>query len=231
MAHESRITLSRLDPNAPLVLDTRALGRQPGSSREEVLTVPAPADLGVEMVGVPEGAAIELRLRLEAVLEGVLVTGTARAPLEGECARCLDPIASTFEADFQELFVYPDTRSGRGGGGPSPGGRHEQGADDEELHLEDDLIDLEPVLRDAVVLALPLSPLCRDDCPGLCPECGVRLADAEPDHGHAVADPRWEALRGLAGDGLAANGGPPQASPGGSGARRASDRREGKQEG
>ncbi|XVQ13165.1 YceD family protein [Spirillospora sp. CA-255316] len=202
MAHESRIPLSRLDPNAPLVLDTRALGRQPGSSREEVLRVPAPEDFGVEMVGVPEGSAIELDLRLEAVLEGVLVTGTARVPLKGECARCLDPIASTFEADFQELFVYPDTRSGGN-------------ADDDELRLEGDLIDLEPVLRDSVVLALPLSPLCRDDCPGLCPECGVRLADAEPDHGHAVADPRWEALRGLAGGGPSPDGGASGGTPSG----------------
>jgi uncharacterized protein len=184
MPHESRTPLSRLDPNAPLVLDTRALGRQPGSSREETLTVPAPEDFGVEMVGVPEGAELELDLRFEAVLEGVLITGTAWVPLEGECARCLDPIASTFEADFQELFVYPDTRSGGN-------------AEDDELRLEDDLIDLEPVLRDAVLLALPLSPLCRDDCPGLCPECGVRLADAGPDHHHDAADPRWAALQGL----------------------------------
>jgi uncharacterized protein len=184
------------------VLDTRALGRQPGSSREEVHRVPAPEDFGVEMVGVPEGAEIELDLRLEAVLEGVLVTGTARVPLKGECARCLDPIASTFEADFQELFVYPDTRSGGN-------------ADDDELRLEGDLIDLEPVLRDSVVLALPLSPLCRDDCPGLCPECGVRLADAEPDHGHAVADPRWEALRGLAGGGPSPDGGASDGTPAG----------------
>ncbi|MEU5878093.1 YceD family protein [Spirillospora sp. NPDC047279] len=184
MPHESRTTLSRLDPHAPLVLDTRALSRQPGSSREQTLSVPAPEDFGVEMVGVPEGAELELDLRFEAVLEGVLVTGTAWVPLEGECARCLDPIASTFEADFQELFVYPDTRSGGN-------------ADDDELRLEDDLIDLEPVLRDAVLLALPLSPLCRDDCPGLCTECGTRLADAGPDHHHDVADPRWAALQGF----------------------------------
>ena len=62
--------------------------------------------------------------------------------------------------------------------------------------LEGDLIDLEPVLRDAVVLALPLRPLCRDDCPGLCAECGARLAD-DPDHGHETVDPRWAALQGL----------------------------------
>jgi uncharacterized protein len=177
------------------------------------LSVPAPENFGVEMVGVPEGAAIELDLRLEAVLEGVLVTGTATVPLEGECARCLDPIASTFEADFQELFVYPDTRSGGN-------------ADDDELRLEDDLIDLEPVLRDAVLLALPLSPLCRDDCPGLCAECGARLAD-DPDHHHDVADPRWAALQDLAGDLSPA---PPEGGREGSGPR-GSDDRQGKQEG
>ncbi|GAA2162779.1 YceD family protein [Actinomadura napierensis] len=213
MPHESRIPLTRLDPNAPLVLDTRALSRQPGSSREMRLSVPAPEDFGVEMVGVPEGAAIELDLRLEAVLEGVLVTGTATVPLEGECGRCLDPIASSFEADFQELFVYPDTRSGGN-------------AEDDELRLEDDLIDLEPVLRDAVLLALPLSPLCRDDCPGLCAECGARLAD-DPDHHHDVADPRWAALQDLAGE---PSPEPPEGGRGDSGPRGSVDQ-QGKQEG
>ena len=146
--------------------------------------MPAPADLGVEMVGVPEGTDIELDLRLEAVMEGVLVSGTARAPLSGECARCLDPLTSSIEVEFQELYVYSDTRSG-------------ESAEDDERRLEGDLIDLEPVVRDAMVLALPLSPLCRDDCPGLCPDCGVRLADAEPDHHHDAVDPRWAALQGM----------------------------------
>lgn len=184
MPHESRTPLSRLNPHAPLVLDTVSLGRRPGSMRRESLTVPAPEDLGVEMVGVPGGADIELDLRLEAVMEGVLITGTTRVPLVGECARCLEPLTSSFEVEFQELFVYSDTRSGGEAG-------------EDEHRLEGDLIDLEPVLRDAVVLALPLSPLCRDDCPGLCAECGVPLAEAGPDHHHDAADPRWAALQGL----------------------------------
>ncbi|WP_018655290.1 YceD family protein [Actinomadura flavalba] len=202
------------------MLDTRALGRQPGTSRRETPRVPAPEDFGVEMVGVPAGAVIELDLRLEAVLEGVLVTGTATVPLEGECARCLDPISDTFEADFQELFVYPDTRSGGN-------------AEDDEYRLEDDLIDLEPVLRDAVLLALPLSPLCRDDCPGLCAECGVRLADAEPDHHHDVADPRWAALHELTGGDAESAPSAPASPTGGSGGPgpRGTDRRERRQEG
>jgi uncharacterized protein len=184
MPHGSRNNLTRIDPRDPFVIDTRALGRRPGSMRKDSYTVPAPADLGVEMVGVPEGTEIELDLRLEAVMEGVLVSGTARAPLSGECARCLDPLTSSIEVELQELYVYSDTRSG-------------ESAEDDERRLEGDLIDLEPVVRDAMVLALPLSPLCQDDCPGLCTDCGVRLADAEPDHHHDAVDPRWAALQGM----------------------------------
>ncbi|MBO0845073.1 MAG: DUF177 domain-containing protein [Nocardioides sp.] len=177
--------MSTLDPRAPLVLDTRELGRRPGSQREVTRTVQAPADLGIEVLAVPKGSPVELDLRLEAVMEGVLVTGTARAGLEGECARCLEPISDEIEVRFQELFVYDD-----------------QDVDpDEELEvsmLQDDLVDLEPLLREAVVLALPFQPLCQDDCPGLCPECGARLAD-DPDHAHdAPVDPRWSALAALA---------------------------------
>jgi len=184
MPHGSRKNLTRIDPRAPFVIDTYALGRRPGSMRKDSSTVPAPADLGVEMAGVPMDADIELDIRLEAVMEGVLVSGTARAPLSGECARCLEPITSSIEVDFQELYVYSDTRSG-------------ESAEDDERRLEGDLIDLEPVVRDAMVLALPLSPLCQDDCPGLCSECGVRLADAGPDHHHDAVDLRWAALQGM----------------------------------
>ncbi|WP_312863402.1 YceD family protein [Spinactinospora alkalitolerans] len=189
------MTLSRLDPRAPFVVDTRPLGRQPGSMRTHSRVVPAPDALAVGMTGVPEGSDIELDLRLEAVMEGVLVTGTARARLEGECARCLDPLADAVEVEFQELFRYPsdDDAAGRGGGAEV-----DAEAEEEDYYLEGDLLDLEPVVRDAVVLALPLSPLCREDCPGLCVECGVKLADAGPEHGHGDRiDPRWESLRKL----------------------------------
>ena len=107
--------MTSLDPRAPLVLDTRELGRRPGSQREVVITVPAPAELGIEVLSVPEGSPVELDLRLEAVMEGVLVTGTATAELEGECARCLEPIDDEIDVRFQELFVYDDDQhDGRG---------------------------------------------------------------------------------------------------------------------
>ncbi|HJQ05997.1 MAG TPA: YceD family protein [Nocardioides sp.] len=179
--------MNTLDPRAPLVLDTRELGRRPGSQTQVSRTVPAPADLGIEVLAVPEGAPVDLDLRLEAVMEGVLVTGEAQADLEGECVRCLAEIHDEIAVNFQELYVYDDSRD------------HLRGADEDEdvRVLHDDLLDLEPVLRDAVVLALPFQPLCQPDCPGLCPECGVRLAD-DPDHAHEAAiDPRWSALQGL----------------------------------
>jgi uncharacterized protein len=179
----------RLDPRAPLVLDTRELGRRPGSQRELTRTAPAPADLGIEVLGVPEGSPVELDIRLEAVVEGVLVTASARAELVGECVRCLDEIHDQVEVSFQELYLYDDS--------------HDAAGEDETegaSRLEGDLLDLEPQLRDAVVLALPFQPLCREDCPGLCPECGARLAD-DPGHEHdAAVDPRWAALQRLSQD-------------------------------
>ena len=167
------------------VFDMRSLGRQPGSFRDETRTAHAPDGLGSGLVLVPAGADVALDLRFEAVSEGVLVTGSAVAPLTGECARCLDPLTSSVEVDLQELYRYL----------PDPG---EDESDDEERFLDGDRLDLEPAFRDAVVLALPLSPLCREDCPGLCAECGVRLADAGPLHGHGEeTDPRWGPLRQL----------------------------------
>jgi uncharacterized protein len=155
-------------------------------------SVPAPKELGIEVIGVPEGAEIRLDLRLEAVMEGVLVSGTARAPLTGECVRCLEPIERKLDTDFQEMYSYPDADDRTGGHRAAEAG--DDAEEEDTLHLEGDLFDLEPVLRDAVVLALPLQPVCQDDCPGLCSECGERLAD-DPDHHHEVADIRWAALQ------------------------------------
>ena len=174
------------------MLDIRELGRRPGSQRKVTRTVPAPAGLGIEVLRVPEGSQVEIDLRLEAVMEGVLVTGTAYVGLEGECVRCLEPISDEVEVTFQELFVYHDQGSHRGGDATPA-----DPEDDETSRLEGDLLDLEPLLRDAVVLALPFQPLCEDDCPGLCTECGARLAD-DPGHAHEAAiDPRWAGLQQL----------------------------------
>jgi uncharacterized protein len=163
----------------------RALGKHPGEFRDEKLTASAPDGVGSGLVLVPAGADVALDLRFEAVSEGVLVTGSAVAPLAGECARCLEALTSEVEVSFQDLYRYL----------PDPG---EDENDVEERFLDGDFLNLEPAFRDAVVLALPLSPLCQDDCPGLCAECGARLADAGPGHGHGdKVDPRWGLLAKL----------------------------------
>ena len=152
-------------------------------------TVPNPSRIGLDLIGIDEGAPLKLDLRMESVSEGVLVTGTVFAPTSGECARCLTPITGEVEIDLTELFAYPDSATdetteadeiGRVGGSGQP-----------------DTVDLQQPVIDAIGLALPLSPLCRSDCVGLCPQCGVPLATAEPDHHHDQIDPRWAKLAGL----------------------------------
>ena len=179
-----------LDPRSPFVLDTHELGRRPGSTRTVRTTVPAPAELGSAVIGIPEGADLELDLRLEAVMEGVLVTGAVRGRAVGECVRCLDEVTEPVDVALAELFVYPERAAVAAQDGDE---------DDEDLReLDGDFLDLEPALRDAVVPMLPFQPVCRPDCPGLCPLCGARLAD-DPGHTHETLDPRWAALGGLSG--------------------------------
>ncbi|MFD0022556.1 YceD family protein [Streptomyces sp. NPDC058382] len=185
-----------LDHRNPLVFDTHELGRRPGAMKRLTRSVDAPKDFGIDgVVGVPEGAPVELDVRLESVMEGVLVTGTARASAEGECVRCLEPLSLEVEADFQEMFSYPDADDRNRSKTADPVDDAED--DEDRFFLEDGLFDLESVLRDAVVLALPMQPVCRETCAGLCSECGVRL-DENPGHHHEALDIRWAALQGLA---------------------------------
>jgi uncharacterized protein len=141
--------------------------------------------MGLDLITVPRGAQVTLELRAESVMEGVLVSGEASATAIGECGRCLIEVTDRIVANICELYAYPDSAT------------DETTDSDEVLRLTGDLIDLEPVVRDALVLALPATPLCRPDCRGLCPECGERLDDLPAEHTHAVTDPRWGALQSL----------------------------------
>jgi len=152
-------------------------------------TVPAPDGLGVPGVAsVAKGSDILLEVRVESVVEGVLLSGTAAADVTGECSRCLDPLSERLVVDITELYAYPDSAT-------------DTSTDEDEVsRVVDDLVDTEPVVRDAMLLALPQVPLCADDCAGLCPECGGKRAELGPDHRHETMDPRWAALRGWRGD-------------------------------
>ncbi|GAA1610527.1 YceD family protein [Leucobacter chromiireducens] len=156
----------------------RDILNRPGEMRERSRTISLPEKWGEALAEIPAGAEIELDVRLESVHEGILVSAEARTTMHAECGRCLKDFTTPFQVEFQELFAYTPTE-----------------ADEYEVH--GDHVDLEPPLRDAVVLALPFQPVCRPDCPGLDPESGeLREASAAavPD---VEIDPRWAALAGF----------------------------------
>ena len=148
-------------------------------------TVPSPSRIGVELTAIDEGAPLELDLRIESVSEGVLVSGRVSAPTTGECARCLTPVTGSVDIDLTELFAYPDSTT------------EATTEADEVGHVVDNSVDIEQAIVDAVGLALPFSPLCGPDCQGLCPDCGIPIATAEPGHRHEKIDPRWAKLASM----------------------------------
>lgn len=164
--------------SSPYRVNVRDIVHRPGEMREKTLDVIVPEQLGAGAAVVAEGAELELDLRLEGLHDGILVTGNVRTTASGECVRCLDPVELPLQVDFQELFAY------------SP-----EVADD--YHVHETQVDCEPVVRDAVVLALPFQLVCRDDCPGLDPETGERLADHPERRPSETIDPRWAALEGF----------------------------------
>jgi uncharacterized protein len=172
---------ARQHPTSPMAVDISRLGRRPGAMVTLRDTVPSPLRIGLEMIAVEQGAPLELDLRVESVSEGVLVTGTVAGPTVGECARCLTAVTGRVQVGLTELFAYPDSAT------------EATTEEDEVGHVVDNIIDLEQSVIDAVGLDLPFSPMCRPDCPGLCPECGVLLAN-EPGHQHDRIDPRWAKL-------------------------------------
>jgi uncharacterized protein len=167
----------RKPPPDALIFSIHDMGSHTGEIKEYHREVPAPAGLSTAMIGVPEGSELELDVRLESVGEGVLVSGTASFTLSGQCSRCLTELEFPGATDFQELFSYP-----------------ERAAAEDTSRVTGEDIDLEPLLRDQIVLDLPFTPLCRPDCAGLCPQCGANLND-DPAHTHETpADPRWADL-------------------------------------
>lgn len=158
----------------PLVVGVADLLRRPGNRRQEHIEVVLD---GLAVLGstVPAGAPVVVDLRLEALNEGIVATGTISAPWESECRRCLRVIAGVAEAQVQEIF-------------------EEAPVEGETSKLDGDRIDLEPLAREAVLLELPMAPLCRDDCAGLCPECGADRNEVDCGHALAAADDRWAGL-------------------------------------
>ena len=164
--------------NNPYIVPVHDVSHRPGELRERVLEFDAPAQLGEAVAVVREGEPVRIELRLEGLHDGVLVTGELDTVAHAECVRCLDPVEETVEVEFQELFAYSEDEAF-------------------DFTIRDDHVDLESVVRDAVVLALPFQPVCRADCPGLDPETGEKLPDGAVPAAREESDPRWAALEGF----------------------------------
>jgi uncharacterized protein len=173
---------------SPFVVDITRLGRRPGAMFPLRETVVNPARIGLDLAGIAADAPLDLDFRVESVSEGVLVSGTVSAQVNGACSRCLMPFSQHIQVDVTELFAYPDSLT------------EATTEEDEVGRVIADTVDLEQPIIDAVGLELPFSPVCRDDCPGLCATCGVTLATAGPGHHHDEIDPRWAKLTTMLGD-------------------------------
>ena len=179
----------------PLILNTHGLPRRAGEMKEYQLDIPAHVRIGVPLIAVPEGDLVELDVRLESVTEGVLASADIYAIAHGECIRCLDPVEVVIDRKIQELYRYePTNEKGR------KKRRDDEDVDlegEEELQMEGDLMDLEIPVIDAIILTLPVNPLCSEECLGLCPDCGEKWENLPEGHAHEVIDARWSGLDGL----------------------------------
>ncbi len=162
----------------PLLVNVVELLRHPGTTKEIVATV----DLLDLELGDPRvtGASAEVALELDSLTNGITVHGTARAGWHGECRRCLRPLDGPLECVFDELWQTTLE-------------------DPDAWRIEGDQIDLLPMVREGLLLAVPVGPLCREDCPGICVRCGTDLIEGECGCDPAPPDPRWSALEEMRG--------------------------------
>lgn len=181
-------------------LNVYELPRRAGEMKEYQLDIAVKENFGVDLISVPAGDLIELDARLESVTEGILLSADVYAIAKGECIRCLDPIEITIERKIQELYNYEPTNE-RGKRKKKVEESLEDLEIEDELMMDGEIMDLETPIRDAVVLSLPINPLCSQECLGLCPDCGGKWADLPQDHAHEAIDARWASLKGLDLDG------------------------------
>jgi uncharacterized protein len=179
--------------------NTHELPRRAGEMKEYQLDIVLGEPMGVPLISVPVGDVIEVDMRLESVTEGVLLSANIYAIAKGECIRCLDPVEIVIDRKIQELYRYEPTADSRKSQKKSKQ-RDEEDVDleqDDELWMDGNVMNLETPIRDAIVLDLPVNPLCGDDCLGLCPDCGEKWANLPDTHAHEAIDARWAGLSGL----------------------------------
>jgi len=161
----------------PLVINAAELLRRSGNERDVDLVV-EPTEIDLDNPNVAADADVGVHLHLESLSDGIVVTGSVAVPWSGTCRRCLAPASGTATAEVHELYQHTVT-------------------DPDAFELAGDQLDLRPMVRELLLLEVPDTPLCREDCAGLCPQCGADRNTVECGCDVAVADPRWDALSAL----------------------------------
>ena len=164
--------------HSDFVIPVKELLHQPGQMRDITLETVAPEKYGEAMAVVAQGSPLRIELRLEGLHEGILASGEITASARAECVRCLDVFDLELQVDFQELFAYSSS-------------------DSDSYTVVDDSLNLEDIIRDAVVLELPFQPVCTEDCYGLDPATGEKRTEPPGDTVAEEIDPRWQELSKL----------------------------------
>lgn len=167
--------MSKFRPG-PFSIPVRDIAHKSGQMREFELELEVPEKWGEGLVSLPKGEELDVQVRLEAVHEGIWTTVSAQSVYQGECGRCLSELSEDVEVEIQELFAYSSS-------------------EETDYEVQDDHVDLENLVRDAIVLSLPFQPVCREACDGLDPETGLPCSDASGSDLSEPGDPRWDALR------------------------------------
>ena len=191
--------------DSPWAVSVAQVASRPGQSKEIDATFPAPSGIGDEIVGVDEGADVSVVGSFDSIVDGLILNARISAPVHAECTRCLKPIQRDWTVNVTSFFPYEDKSAAGKGGKAGKNGKEEEvdiiaGEDEADAtypRLDGGAwADLEALLRDTLVEELPLQPLCKPDCKGLCSQCGIDLNE-NPDHQHDMTDIRFAALEGL----------------------------------
>lgn len=189
---------------SPWAVSVAQVASRAGQSKSIDATFPAPSGIGDEIVGVDEGADVQVVGSFDSIVDGLILSARISAPVHAECTRCLKPIQRNWDVNVTAFFPHEDKTAARGGKNGAKASEEEvdivAGEDESEdtypLLEGGSWADLEALLRDTLVEELPLQPLCKPDCKGLCSQCGIDLNE-QPDHHHDVTDIRFAALEGL----------------------------------
>lgn len=185
--------------DSPWAVSVAQVASRAGQSKPVDAVFPAPSGIGDDIVGIKEGTDVHVVGSFDSIVDGLVFTGRISAPVSTECTRCLKPINRDWTVDVTTFFPYdaPNGNDARNGKGEVDIIAGEDESEDVYLLSGDGAFaDLEALIRDTLAESLPLQPLCREDCRGLCPQCGADLNE-DPDHHHEVVDDRFAALAAL----------------------------------